>query len=128
MPPMLTVGVGLRVIGGIGAPVTSLSLDALSAACSHLSVRGAWGTSGAVFEDFRDVLFDPISEDADVKGGLSAKGCEAVFNLWRDRRVYGARKESIGFEGLQGLGEHLFADSADGAGRAPKSGACHRAI
>ncbi len=47
---------------------------------------------------------------------MCAQRGQGVLDLWWDGGIDGASEESIGLEGLEGLGEHLFADAADDAG------------
>jgi len=67
-------------------------------------------------DDVADVVFDPVGKGFDVRGDLVAEWGEAVLDLGRDGWVDGAEDEAVGFEGLEGLGEHLLADAADAAG------------
>ena len=70
---------------------------------------------GADLEDLADVDLDPIGEDLDVGGGFRAEWREAVLDFGWDGGEDGSTEKAVSFELLKRLGEHFFADAADGA-------------
>jgi hypothetical protein len=76
-------------------------------------VRALRRMGGARLQHARHVLFDPLGQCLNVSRDLAAQGRERVFDARWDDGIDLAMDDAVGFEGLEGLGQHLLADAGD---------------